>query len=195
MGTVHPGDTPDMSPEPSMDDLKRARSKVPRTTHKGDSFESMSEKLNSIVRQYGNAKECAEWTAEELQRFQLVMLLLKAPELDEVYQAGSDRLAMRGDEEAHGKRWEELLNLAKQLGGKHEEMHRDGHCHEAVMWFAHHLPEHLRQDIADRMAVPLLPYIKHAAPGYGSDHIHDEYLKQVGCQDCHQDGNVPAVTV
>jgi hypothetical protein len=197
--SVHPGDTPDMSPDPSTNDLRRARSKVPRATHKGDDFKSMSEKLNSIIKQYGNTKECAEWTAVELQRFQLIMMLLKAPELDELYQDGNDRRAMRGDEDAHGKRWEELLNLAKKLGDKHEEIHRDGHCHEAVMWFAHHLPEDLRQDIANRMAVPLLPYIKHAAPGFAASadehRIHDEYLAQVTCQDCHQDADVPMVTV
>jgi hypothetical protein len=197
--SVHPGDTPDMSPDPEPSDLARARTKVPRATHKGEDFKSMSEKLNSIIKQYGNTKECAEWTAVELQRFQLVMMLMKAPELDELYQDGNDRRAMRGDEDAHGKRWEELLNLAKKLGDKHEEIHRDGHCHEAVMWFAHHIPENLRQEIANRMAVPLLPYIRHAAPEYGASsdehRIHDEYLAQVTCQDCHQDGDVPAVTV
>jgi len=192
---------PDMSPEPEVSDLRRARTKVPRSTHKGDGFKSMTEKLNSIVSQYGNTKECAEWTAEELQRFQLIMLLLKSPELDEVYQGGSDRRAMRGDEHEHGARWEELITLARKLGGQHEEMHRDGHCHEAVMWFAHHIPENLRQDIAQRMAVPLLPYERHAAPGFSASadehRIHDEYLAQVTCQDCHQDGDYqpPAITV
>merc|ERR1711998_284885 len=57
--SVHPGDAPDMSPDPSEDDLKRARSKVPRATRKGDTFKSMSEKLNSVIKQYGNTKECA----------------------------------------------------------------------------------------------------------------------------------------
>ena len=40
---------PDMSPEPEVSDLRRARTKVPRSTHKGDGFKSMTEKLNSIV--------------------------------------------------------------------------------------------------------------------------------------------------
>jgi len=191
---------PDMSPEPAVSDLRRARTKVPRSTHKGDNFKSMAGKLNSIVSQYGNTKECAEWTAEELQRFQLIMLLLKSPELNDVYQGGSDRRAMRGDEHEHGARWEELITLAKKLGGQHEKMHRDGHCHEAVMWFAHHVPENLRSDIAQTMAVPLLPYERHAAPGFGASadeqRIHDEYLAQVTCQDCHQDGDYnPEVTV
>merc|ERR1711998_13724 len=190
---------PDMSPTPAESDLRRARSKVPRDTHKGTDFSSMSEKLNSFIKQYGNSKECSEFAAEELQRFQLIMLLLRAPELDDIYQDGSDRRALRGDEDTHGKRWEELLNVAKKLGGRYQEMHRDGHCHEAVMWFAHHMPEDLRRDIAQRMAIPLLPYQKHYAPeafASSDEHaIHNEYLKQVSCQDCHTDQDLPAVAV
>lgn len=188
-----------MSPNPAESDLWRARSKVPRSSRKGDDFRTMTEKLNAIISQYGNSKECAEWTAEELQRFQLIMLLLKAPELDEVYNDGSDRRAMRGSEQEYGARWEDLLSLAKKLGGKHEEVHRDGHCHEAVMWFAHHIPEDLRQNIAKSMSVPLLPYVRHDSPGFSASadehRVHDEYLAQVTCQDCHQDGDMPAVTV
>lgn len=190
---------PDMSPNPADSDLRRARSKVPRDTHKGTDFSSMSEKLNSFIKQYGNAKECSEFAAEELQRFQLIMMLLRAPELDAIYQDGSDRRALRGDEDAHGKRWEELLNVAKKLGGRYQEMHRDGHCHEAVMWFAHHMPEDLRRDIAQRMAIPLLPYQKHYAPeafASSDEHaIHSEYLNQVSCQDCHTDENLPVAAV
>merc|ERR1712072_1560024 len=99
---------------------------------------------------------------EELQQFQTLMLMMRAPEMDDVYRTTSDRRQLRGDEEAHGKRWEELMKLASSLGGDHQKMHRDGHCHEAVMWFVHHISEPKRQNLAAMLAVPLLPYSKHA---------------------------------
>ena len=34
------------------------------------------------------------------------------------------------------RKWESL-NAKAELA----RMHRDGHCHEAVMWYVHHLPE------------------------------------------------------
>ena len=36
--------------------------------------------------------------------------------------------------------------------------HRDGHCHEGVMWYFHHLPESLKEVITD---LPLLSQIHH----------------------------------
>lgn len=113
------------------EDLRRARTKVPSSQHKGISFSGMAQKLNSFVSQYGNAKECEDWTTVELQRFQALMLMLKSPELDDLYQSSDDRRALRGDEQEHGNRWERLSTLAVTLG--EEKMHRDGHCHEAVM--------------------------------------------------------------
>ena len=34
----------------------------------------------------------------------------------------------------------ESLNAKAELA----RMHRDGHCHEAVMWYVHHLPESMK---------------------------------------------------
>merc|ERR1712083_894856 len=52
----------------SQDDLKRARSKVPRASHRGNHFANMSEKLNGFVKRYSNTRECNEWKAKELQQ-------------------------------------------------------------------------------------------------------------------------------
>jgi len=93
-------------------DLRRSRTKVPRQSHKGSSFKHMAETLNGFVRQYGNVKECSEWTTEELQRFQALMLMLRSTDLNDVYVEADDTRAMRGDEDAHGQRWEKLNALA-----------------------------------------------------------------------------------
>ena len=39
--------------------------------------------------------------------------------------------------------------------------HRDGHCHESVMWYVHHLPESLKEVITDKASLPLLSEIRH----------------------------------
>lgn len=174
-------------------DLKRARSKVPQNTHKGAGFADMSKKLNGFLKGYRSTKECSEWSAKELKHFQALMLMLKAPELDEVYGKTSDRRQLRGDEQEHGDRWERLEQLASKMGSEFETMHRDGHCHEAVMWFTHHLPETARQSLAAVADIPLLPYAGHQCSTGLPDEktLCDEYLHQVSCQDCHQHATAP----
>lgn len=172
-------------------DMQRARTKVPRSSHKGVGFRNMAEKLNGFVREYKNVKECSEWSTHELQRFQALMMMLRSSELNNVYASSDDSRALRGDEQEHGERWEKLNDLAQTLG--EEDMQRDGHCHEAVMWFVHHIPESLRDSVAQTMAIPLLPYTQHECTGKKHE-VCDEYIKQVSCQDCHRDADIP-VTV
>jgi hypothetical protein len=174
----------------SVSDLKRARTKVPRESHKGSHFSDMSEKLNGFLKRYATTKECKDWTAEELQQFQALMMMTRAPEVDGIYRTTNDRRMLRGDEDAHGERWERLTQLASKLGGKHQKMHRDGHCHEAVMWFVHHISEPMRLKLAAMIAVPLLPFHQHDCEA--GEPLCEEYLKQVSCQDCHQQSTHPS---
>merc|ERR1712187_33413 len=95
------------------------------------------------------------------------------------------------DEDEHGQRWERLNVLSEILGA--QEIQRDGHCHEAVMWFVHHAPETVREQVANTMAVPLLPYTQHDCDE--KHEVCDEYLQQVSCQDCHKDADIPEMTV
>jgi hypothetical protein len=174
-------------------DLRRARTKVPRNTHKGDDFNSTSQKLNTFLRAYENVKECRLWTASQLQEFQARIFMLRAPELDNVYATTDDRRRLVGDLPPHFERWEKLLAAGRALGETWGMMHRDGHCHEAVMWFVHHLTEPMRRRIAEAMPVPLLPYTGHSrtcSTNHNGDkkQLCDEYLHQVTCADCHSDG-------
>jgi len=172
-------------------DVRRSRTKVPSRAHRGSNFFHMATTLNSLLRKgYPEAKECAEWSDEELKKFQLMMLLLRSNELNDVYSSSEDGRAMRGDEHEHGARWEKLSEMAT---GMWADVHRDGHCHEAVMWFVHHVSETTRNAIAQRMAIPLLPYTRHECDS--KHEVCDEYLKQVTCQDCHQDVEPGDMTV
>lgn len=173
----------------TVSDLQRARTKIPRSTHVGSHFTDMSNKLNGFLTKYPTTKECDQWRAEELQQFQTLMLMMRSSEMDDVYRASGDRRQLRGDESEHGERWEQLTKLASELGGNFEKMQRDGHCHEAVMWFVHHISETTRMKLAAMLAIPLLPQAKHDCDA--GETLCDEYLKQVSCQDCHADSTAP----
>merc|ERR1712137_8221 len=125
----------------------------------------MSNKLNSFMNKYPSARECDQWKAAELQQFQALILLMRAPEMDDLYRVTDDRRQLRGDESDHGERWERLSKLAAEVGGDFEKMHRDGHCHEAVMWFVHHVSEDTRWKLAAMTSVPMLPQVKHECNG------------------------------
>merc|ERR1711924_77825 len=136
-------------------DLQRARTKVPRPAYKGRTFTDMTVKLNGFLKAYPNTKDCKSWSTSELQQLQLRMLQLRSSELDEVYQASDDNRQLRGDANLHLQRWEMLRNVSGNLDGPFHHMQRDGHCHEAVMWFVHHLSEATRQRLAEEVQIPL----------------------------------------
>jgi len=84
----------------------------------------------------------------------------------------------------------ELVAAAADL----EDMMRDGKCHEAVMWFIHHLSTEAQFEIASMIYLPLLPIVSHAMNGHGmmspaasdaSREIQDGYARQIQCTDCH----------
>merc|ERR1712139_296371 len=118
-------------------------------------------------------------------------MMVKSTELNNLYMASDDKRSLRGSEDEHGLRWERLNQVAATLGA--QAIQRDGHCHEAVMWFVHHVPETVREHVANTMAIPLLPYTEHKCDD--KHEICDEYLKQVSCQDCHKDADIPEMTV
>lgn len=168
-------------------DLRRARAKVPRDAYKGDDFSSMSSSLNKwLLKHAPNSRSCDEWTVEELQKLQHFLLFLRDPQLDALYQSTQDKRALAVDQE-----WA-LLN---ELAAKDPELariHRDGHCHEAVMWYVHHLPETLKDELKGQISLPLLTDARHQS----SDHpVLRAYEEKVTCQDCHSAVYPDTITV
>mmetsp|Transcript_27797 Transcript_27797/g.67223 ORF Transcript_27797/g.67223 Transcript_27797/m.67223 type:complete len:201 (-) Transcript_27797:175-777(-) len=180
-------------------DLQRARTKRPRASWKGDCHEDMVKVLNGHLKQmFPKVKPCHEWSVEQLQALQGELYTSRHEGFDAVYQSGADRRVMQqgsmGEFEAQ---WAELNELAGNHTGR-REMLRDGHCHEAVMWFVHHVSEETRHAIAASMPIPMLPYDRHECPFNPTAHeqqVCDEYLHQVSCQDCHQDATAPSSVV
>jgi hypothetical protein len=118
----------------------RTKTKVPRHAYRGETFEQMSATLNSwIVDALGHesVKACDDWNVEELQKLQVSLHMLRYPAYNDVYSATSDAREIDATIDDMQKTWAQL-NAAASDHGLHA-MHRDGHCHEAVMWFTHHL--------------------------------------------------------
>lgn len=177
----------------SQSDLERARTKVPRAAYKGSDFGSMSETLNAwLLKHAPNSRECDAWTVDELQKLQIQLFALRDPQLNGVYRETWDNRRLRAELEETTKEWEELNALARQ-SPELMRIHRDGHCHEAVMWYVHHLPEVIKANLKDSIALPLLSRMRHDlshAPAANVSfaalkQVHKAYSYKVSCADCH----------
>lgn len=176
----------------SVKDLHRARTKVPGAAYKGHDFGSMSGTLNKWLMRHAPAStECDAWTVEELQGLQIKLFALRDSQLDDVYQGVADNRRLRSNLTEVMKEWEELNSLARQ-SAELTRIHRDGHCHEAVMWYVHHLPEVIKTDLMDRIALPLLAHMQHdldEAPAtkvsLAASRVHKAYKTKVSCASCH----------
>merc|ERR1712107_163514 len=135
----------------------------------------------------GNSRDCDTFTVEELQNIQIMLFMLRDPELDNVYRDANDARRMRHDDvKAMAAEWEEL-NKAAAADADLARMHRDGHCHEAVMWYVHHLPEKVKVAIKDKAALPLLSAMRHDVMTTKPhvEKLRNAYEEKVSCASCH----------
>merc|ERR1719272_874447 len=68
-----------------------------------------------------------------------------------------------------------------------KNMVRDGKCHEVVMWFIHHLSIESQREVAQLVALPFLPRVRHYMGEYKSDAhkaIAESYDDEISCADC-----------
>jgi len=168
-------------------DLKRARSKVPGATYKGNSFQNMSSTLNGwILKQVPKSRKCEDFTVQQLQQIQLTLFMLRDPQLEDIYQQSQDNRRIQRDIANMSKQWEEL-NTEAAHDPELARMHRDGHCHEAVMWYVHHLPESVRAKLKDDLELPLLSNFRHnvleSKPH--AARLQRAYEEKVSCASCH----------
>jgi len=173
------------TPKADAFDLKRARTKVPRAAYKGNTFDAMSSNLNKwLLKQAPKSRACEDFTVEELQRLQVMLFMLRDPELDGVYQQANDARRIRKDVMNMSKEWDQLNNLASH-DPELARMHRDGHCHEAVMWYVHHLPADVRASLKDTAILPLLPHVRHNSSKPHAETLRRAYEEKVSCASCH----------
>ena len=192
-------------PQPAPHDLARAANPRPRAAYRGDSFSHMSATLNSWLERSrhtrGRTRACDEWTAHELQELQALLYLLRDESLDTVYQKNADNRRLRSGIEALRGDWQALNEAVAAHPTHSDDLHgvmRDGHCHEAVMWYVHHLTDDMKQILAERtdITIPLLSAAGHApvctaggADAFGEGdagrRVCAAYREQVTCASCH----------
>lgn len=156
----------------------------------------MSSTLNDfLLRHAPNSKECDQWTVEELQELQLSLLMLRDPQLNDVYLDTSDRRHIKADVETIVAEWEEL-NQKAATDPELARAHRDGHCHEAVMWYVHHLPQGMKDILSSKISLPLLSAMQHEKKSVvHSEDVHRSYEEKVSCASCHSFTYPGTVTV
>jgi len=167
-------------------DLRRARTKVPRDEYKGDDFHSMASTLNKYLTKHApQSRNCDSWTVQELQELQIQLLMLRDTQLNEVYHETDDSRKIK-DIQAITEEWE-VLNQLASTDADLQRAHRDGHCHEAVMWYVHHLPEDMKVLLKDKISLPLLSFMRHdlKESAQHGPQVHAAYAEKVSCASCH----------
>lgn len=124
------------------------------------------------------------------------LLALRDPALQSIYAAAADnrRLGAFGsltsDEARINALWAEELALAKAHPTLFAPV-RDAACHEAVMWYVHHLSKSAKAEAHDLLTLPRLPLqihvFNHELIDAGSAHakVAGHYQQGLGCVDCH----------
>lgn len=194
------------SSSPTTADLVRAKTRTPRAPFRGDTFTDMSSTLNRWVKNgkhtKGRTKSCEEWTVDELQELQSFLYYLKDYGFQKIYQEANDNRRIKKDILELQQDWNATKALLSSWDAHKNEkqnaaaINRDGHCHEALMWYTHHLTSDLKHMLADLpdFTVPLLSSHSHAeecqawlavSPHESVKRVCKNYLEQVTCASCH----------
>merc|ERR1712224_542954 len=131
----------------SVNDIARANNPVPRPEYRGENFGHMSDTLNNVLmrNKFINTRPCEEWGLEEIQGLQRRLYLLREDSFDDIYHINEDKRRLSKttagdlvDLEVHWQEVNDHLSTSEYQDDA-ESILRDGHCHEAVMWYVHHI--------------------------------------------------------
>merc|ERR1711907_215691 len=128
-------------------------------------------------------------TAKQLQDDVLLPMFRKAePSLLAIYNENDDNRKRQFEKiEDQLQQWKAMDELLSAEPGLHD-MQRDGLCHEAVMWFVHHLTEASRKSLVSQsFQLPLLPTAldQVATNTEASKKVAEEYSRLTMCSSCH----------
>jgi len=185
----------------STNDMKRAQRPKPGSAFVRDNFANTMRHLNGVLTNKAGlqTRPCSNFTGAELRDVQRELFDARTVELDKVYQKAKDTRRMAHSttenlERAHAHH----STLEKDRPDLVRKMN-DGLCHEAVMWYIHHLSERVQEEIKDRLVLPLLPEVQHGQPSpMADDHthgVHARYESQVSCAICHVAGGEKSPTI
>jgi len=174
-------------------DLERVRTKVPRAEYKADHHHRIGKVLNKhLEKAHSNSKNCNQFTAQELQSLQAELHAHLDDSHNEIYANVQDARALRfADLEAHQAHWDEMN---KHASTHHlvEEMQRDGHCLDVVMWWVHHLSQAKREELS-HLTIPKMPVQRWREPtpeeGVAAAAVYGNFYNPSStCLACHGGG-------
>mmetsp|Transcript_1151 Transcript_1151/g.3540 ORF Transcript_1151/g.3540 Transcript_1151/m.3540 type:complete len:561 (-) Transcript_1151:95-1777(-) len=168
-------------------DLKRARTRTPRSGYRGaGGLASANARLNRhlAARVTLRLRACEDFSVQELRLMLRELLGNASGELQGVYPQGDGRRAAYAAAEEMEAHW--------ARGAPAGDVRvRDAHCHEAVMWFVHHLTTETQERLAATLVLPKLPLSDHRVAKdarNASDDAGRFYDEKVTCQACHVGG-------
>jgi len=145
---------------------------------------------------------------------QRAVLAARDPALDAIFHSAGDNRRLRlADNAAYEEAWAAETALVARYPGLHDTL-RDGRCHEAIMWFTHHVPSAVQAELKEAgLTLPRLPAPAPAgggdaataraafgprsragllraagAPRAAVDAAYDAYASAVTCSACHASG-------
>lgn len=176
-------------------DTARAEERVPRDAFKGHDLKHANAVLNQHLKRNNeklSTKKCEDFTIAELQKVQSMLYAIADSSLLSIYVANSDPRKPVYENAAHMEA--EFAKLVEAASGDKlmERVLRDSHCHQAVMWFVHHITADVQEELAQTgVAIPLLPVESHVAVTHDKvEHkdVVDAYAYSTNCQYCHLGG-------
>jgi hypothetical protein len=194
-------------PPASVRDRARARNPTPRAAYKGETFKDMSNTLNTWLKQNKliKTKKCNDFSATELQELQKLLYMARDEGLDDIYQDAQDNRKLRASLDDLVDSWKHLDTLLDKHHPAEDahmrKVHRDGHCHEAVMWYVHHVSEDMKEILSATtdISIPLLSFDHHGQSACGRDDadpatkaVCSNYQEQVTCASCHSNTLPPS---
>lgn len=202
--------------KPNSQDILRAHNKFPRGSYKGDDFREMSNTLNNWMKRLPvETKECSDFDVEEIQKLQALLYLARNKKFDQIYQDSTDNRRLKTEIEDLEESWRELNMLIDEhpdagVSAKLYSILRDGHCHEAAMWYVHHLTQEMKELLGTYgdITIPLLSYehhgescAKNGEPSIAHDNdlklsnawekVCSSYEEKVTCSSCHSNAHPP----
>jgi len=191
-------------------DVERAHQKVPGINLNGADHVEMVNKLNHRLSGTPGllTKSCAKFTVDEITTLQKALYGSREQQLQDIYKSANDNRQLA----AHGALAEDLESLEalwakeKAIVDAHPDLHdvtRDGKCHEAVMWWVHHIPEATKEELKSFITLPLLAEtslhaeaeINDKAPAEAVKSVMNSYTTATGCGMCHASGFTSENTV
>jgi hypothetical protein len=132
-----------------------------------------------------STRPCSSFSIAELQDVEKLLLGVRSPELQAVYEQNGDNRMLTAAQ------LQQQQHAVDTIPADLQEMVRDGKCHAAVMMYVHHIAENDKPQVHELVTLPLLPSADHRTirKNSGGDELREklvgEYHSAVSCASCH----------